>query len=616
MAQQKQIVNTYISSGFPGDGRQNFMDTIGLFKDLEKQHDFKKFGLTASAINNPAANDFKTEEAKAVSITERASRESKTGDDANTIRAFLNIATNSEVYIPRPPTSSITWGRVTAATAATAGALFHGVAPTAETDVGNNTSTRAQKYDTPWIHKCYFKFLNASSEEKYWRITAVYSKNSNPIRRARKKAEQVGGRNYRQKQSWRKYKLFAAKIDSNSHKHVLKGINLLRALEIPNHSMCVRDMEGGAGAFFKAIRGKNPTIVVGPNQGDTYNAARDLMRMYSYADCVTDSDPNKSKVYCDNFGIFNTDSQVIISAITNKRQITVKAHNPQLRMKFNITHTTSSQPQKSWQTYSNTPKQIAAGKNGNINLRIGKVKQVWSQPSTIPSPKAALNPSVFIIPNAPEDNEAAEIVNSWEEVPHTNTGASPPLRDDIEGEDDPNVLRGMLQNRGLSQSEIDDLSDGELKEAVLKSCGYSEFYEILDTFSDSGLSPISLQSAAYGLQRKQGGDRFQGWQVRNLKNITNPVVEHCWNFNGRDAPSPMPKQDINGTSYYGSQPSLASIWTRGQTENNLEGDAFVITGDIPFLCWCLRNDVNVLFGSLGDEKTPENPKFVYFRRQD
>ena len=130
----------------------------------------------------------------------------------------------------------------------------------------------------------------------------------------------------------------------------------------------------------------------------------------------------------------------------------------------------------------------------------------------------------------------------------------------------------------------------------------------MDTTVSSGLSPISLQSAAYGLQRKQGGDRFQGWQVRNLKNITSRVVEHCWNFDGRNAPVPMAQQNIGGTLYYGPQPSLASIWARGN------GDAFVITGDIPFLCWCLRNDVNVLFGSLGDRN--ENPKFVYFRVQD
>jgi hypothetical protein len=603
---QRGKVEKYISSVFPNAPGISWMNTIGLFKDLEKQHDFGKFGLTATAINDDAADYFKTEEAKAVSITEAASKESETGDDANTIRAFLNIATNSEVYIPRPPTSSITWGRVTASAATTAGAFFHGAAPTGEI-ISPNISSRAQKYDTPWIHKCYFKFLNASSEEKYWRITAVYSKNLHPIRRAKNQALRKGPKG---SDAWVKYKLFAARMDLNSYKHVLKGINLLRALEIPNHSMCVRDMEGGAGAFFKAIRGRNPTIVVGPNTGDTYDDTRDLMRMYSYADCVTDSDPNKSKVYCDNFGIFNTDSQVIISAITNKKQITVKAHNPQLRMKFNITHTTGGGPQKSWKTYSNTAKQISAGKNGNVNLRIGKVKQVWSQPSTIPDPKVVLNPSAFIIPNAPEDNEAAEIVNSWEEVPHTNTGASPPLRDDIEGEEDPDILRGILQDRGLSQSEIDDLSDDdELEEAVLKSCGYPEFYEILETFSDSGLSPISLQSAAYGLQRKQGGDRFQGWQVRNLKNITSRVVEHCWNFDGQNAPTPMPKRSISGTSYYGTQ-TLGGIWTRGQ------GDAFVITGDIPFLCWCLRNDVNVLFGSLGDEGTPENPKFVYFRVQD
>lgn len=606
MAQQKQIVNTYISSGFPGDGRQNFMDTIGLFKDLEKQHDFKKFGLTAGAINNPAANYFKTEEAKAVSITPTQSQASQTGNDSNTIRAFLNIATNSEVYIPGLASGwANAWGRIPSGDLPQT-VTFHNAVPTGER-LSQNTSDKAQKYNTPWIHKCYFKFLNASNQEKHWRITAVYSKNLSKVRQEKKKALKKGPKG---SVAWVKYKRFAARMDSNSYKHVLKGINLLRALEIPNHSMCVRDMEGGAGAFFKAIRGKNPMEIIGVHSPTPHNPATVYARLYSYADCVTDSDPNKSKVYCDNFGIFNTDSQVIISAITNKKQITVKAHNPQLRMKFNITHTTGGGPQKSWQTYSNTAKQISAGKNGNVNLRIGKVKQVWSQPSTIPDPKVVLNPSAFIIPNAPEDNEAAEIVNSWEEVPHTNTGASPPLRDDIEGEEDPDILRGILQDRGLSQSEIDDLSDDdELEEAVLKSCGYPEFYEILETFSDSGLSPISLQSAAYGLQRKQGGDRFQGWQVRNLKNITSRVVEHCWNFDGQNAPTPMPKRSISGTSYYGTQ-TLGGIWTRGQ------GDAFVITGDIPFLCWCLRNDVNVLFGSLGDEGTPENPKFVYFRVQD
>lgn len=548
---QKQIVNTYISSGFPdAPGLANWMNTIGLFKDLEKQHDFGKFGLTFTIINHRNANDFKTEEAKAVSITPARSIASRTGNDANTIQAFLNIDTNSKVYIPGLASGwANAWGRILIGDLPQT-VTFHGAAPTSETGIDQNTSNRAQKYNTPWIHKCYFRFLNASSQVKYWRITAVYSKNLHPIKRARQKALNNGGK---ASAAWVKYKNYAVKMGGLSHKHVLKGINLLNALEIPNHSMCVRDMEGGAGAFFKAVRGKNPTIVVGPNQGNTYNAARDLMRMYSYADCVTDSDPNKSKVYCDNFGIFNTDSQVIISAITNKRRATVKAHNPQLRMKFNILHTTNGMP-ASWRT-ATTPAQIGKGKNGNVNLRVGKVKQVWSQPASIPAPKAGLAPSAFIIPNAPEDNEAVEIVSSWEE----------------------------------------------------KNAG-NNFAEILDTTANSGLSLTSLQSAAYGLQRKQGGDRFQGWQVRNLKNITSPVVEHCWNFNGRNAPTPMARQDIGGTLYYVPHPSLASIWARGN------GDAFVITGDIPFLCWCLRNDVNVLFGSLGDGN--ENPKFVYFRVQD
>ena len=610
---QRGKVEKYISSVFPNTPNIDWVNTIGLFKDLEKQHDFGKFGLTATAINADAANDFKTEEAKAVSITEPASRESETGDDGNTIQAFLNIATNSKVYIPGLASGwANEWGRVTDAEVNATNALFHGAAPTGENVLPNN-SNRGQKYDNPWIHKCYFKFLNASSEEKYWRITAVYSKNLHPIRRARKKALQKGQKG---SPAWVKYKLFSARMDLNSYKHVLKGINLLRALEIPNHSMCVRDMEGGAGAFFKAIRGRNPTIVVGPNTGDTYDDTRDLMRMYSYADCVTDSDPNKSKVYCDNFGIFNTDSQVIISAITNKKQITVKAHNPQLRMKFNITHTTGGGPQKSWKTYSNTAKQISAGKNGNVNLRIGKVKQVWSQPSTIPSPKAALNPSVFIIPNAPEDNEAAEIVNSWQQARHYPPPHPPIPRATIE-----QLYKGIKKNEAIDnlkkflrqrgQNFAQNLGLNELKQKALNLTGWHLFSEILNTSSDSRLSPISLQSAAYGLQRKQGGDRFQGWQVRNLKNITSPVVEHCWNFDGQNPPTPMPQtQNAQGTLYYGSQPNLQSIWARGQ------GDAFVITGDIPFLCWCLRNDVNVLFGSLGDERTPENPKFVYFRVQD
>ena len=179
---QKQIVRDYLSGQFPGDGRPNFMDTIGLFKDLEKQHDFGKFGLTANAINHDDANDFKTEEARAVSITPAQSRASQTGNDANTIQAFLNITANSKVYIPGLASGGPrTWGRVTASAVTTAGALFHGAAPTVEI-ISANTSSRAQKYNTPWIHKCYFKFLNASNQVKYWRITAVYSKNLYPIK--------------------------------------------------------------------------------------------------------------------------------------------------------------------------------------------------------------------------------------------------------------------------------------------------------------------------------------------------------------------------------------------------------------------------------------------------
>ena len=610
---QRQKVEEYISSVFPNSSGIDWVDTIGLFKDLEKQHDFGKFGLTATAINADAANDFKREEAKAVSISETSSILTKTGDDVNTIQAFLNIHANSKVYIPEvAPGGALTWGRVSHTAVAATGALFHGVAPTVETDVGKNTSKQGQKYNTPWIHKCYFKFLNASNQEKHWRITAVYSKNLGPIRRARAKALKEG----KDSPVWRKYKVWAARMDSISNLHVLKGINLLRALEIPDHSMCVRDMEGGAGAFFKAIRGRNPRIVVGLNNGGTYDATRDLMRMYSYADCVTDADPNKSKVYCDNFGIFNADSQVIISAITNKNQITVKAHNPQLRMKFNITHTTGGGPQKSWQSYKNTPTQISAGKNGNVNLRIGKVKQVWSQPATVPDPyHQILNPSAFIIPNASEDNEAAEIVDSWQQAHHYSATPTTPrsvieqLYKGKKKSDAITELKKFLRRENVAFSKKEGIN--ELKKKALNHTGWHLFSEILNASTDSGLSPISLQSAAYGLQRKQGGDRFQGWQVRNLKNITSQVVEHCWDFDGQNAPLPLPKQnDANGTSYYGSQPSLASIWARG------DGDAFVITGDIPFLCWCLRNDVNVLFGSLGDERTPENPKFVYFRCQD
>ena len=68
---QKQDVRNYLSGQFPGEAGQAANAVAGrldIFKGLEGQHDFGKFGLTAVKFNLAAADAFKREEAKAVTI--------------------------------------------------------------------------------------------------------------------------------------------------------------------------------------------------------------------------------------------------------------------------------------------------------------------------------------------------------------------------------------------------------------------------------------------------------------------------------------------------------------------------------------------------------------------
>ena len=630
-ALQRKDVRDYLSGQFPGEqggqGSQAALAVAGrlcLFKGLEGQHDFKKYGLNAGKFNATGANAFKSEEAKAVTIGKNESMNSRTGDDSNTVQTFFNVNSNALIYCPGPPQGGALWGRV-AHNHVPGGVTFNGSHPEPSL-FPSNTSNHNQTYsNNPWKHRCYFKFLNASNQEKHWRITAVYSKNNGPIYDLRQKFPTRPTKEQKASFAWRDYKNVKRSMENASHQHVLKGVNLLRALEIPDHSICVRDMEGAAGSFFRAVRGRNaddnapdrPGMLLGgtPRQ---FVAADDFMRMYSYADPVTDADPN-GKIYCDNFGIYNVDSQVIISAVVNKQTIIVKGQNANLRMNFNISHKSTRIRPTSWHD-ANTRAAWQKGTNGLTSLRLGKIEQNWNQPTsmTLPGGSIGLTPSTFQIPSAFEDNRINSIVKKWEEVYHS-TGTPSETRASIEAlfklKPDHNAIKELSEFLTTRHVGVDKKwTKKDLLKKALNHTGWHLFSEILDDRGVSKLSATSLQSAAYGLQRKAGGDRFQGWQVRNLMrgNITSPVNEYCWNWDptGATAPIQMPVQEAETENQvYGSHANLQTILSRGR------GDAFVITGDIPFLCWCLRNDVNVLFGSLGEYGT-ENPKFIYFRVQD
>jgi len=101
------------------------------------------------------------------------------------------------------------------------------------------------------------------------------------------------------------------------------------------------------------------------------------------------------------------------------------------------------------------------------------------------------------------------------------------------------------------------------------------------------------QEQLEGMLKKRSGDQFQGWITKNLlTRLTDPVnVYYFFRPAGKNwSLSEQPKV------------RLASLQTNGQL-----GDKFVMTGDFPFLCFCIEClGVSVLF--------KEESKIIYFRR--
>jgi hypothetical protein len=89
----------------------------------------------------------------------------------------------------------------------------------------------------------------------------------------------------------------------------------------------------------------------------------------------------------------------------------------------------------------------------------------------------------------------------------------------------------------------------------------------------------------FSFLQKRSGDAFQGWITKNIIKVGN-VTELYYKKEGRF------------TQYVARNPIEAYI--------NLGGDIFTITGDYPYLCFCIENGISVLFS--------EQNQFIYFKR--
>ena len=481
------------------------------FSPLEKQHDFNKDkcgNISASIINHQNSDDFKRTEAEIVSIHGETNRESWAFCDSPSIQAILNIRTNSRLYWPGElGNGGAPWGRITRLAAATATATEldavvnpPGLSPNGE-DVApyiNLTTPPVQQKKGVWS-RCYYQCDNDKGVRKIWKISSVVT------------VDYLGKK--------------------SSAERLPKGANILTALGIPNNSICVVDAQGSAGNFLTMLQQRNPTgrDFGAPGTQDLAMINNNTAQLYVYMDPVIQADP-ATKVNFTNKSLFNSTGNVMLRALVNRSEMTVRGDNGQLRMRYDIKHKMTGRK--------------GGQKGRELNLgQFGAITQTWCHTGTTP---------------AQPDGGALSVADriKWYNL----------------------TVKDANKNNSIAQLG-------------------KKFRTYRTHQTGGGFNPRTeglKRAAALNFQRKAGGDRFQGWTAKTIRNYTGNVQQYFWLKNVQNR--------------WEAQTALRQF----PSIINEEGDTFVVTQDIPFLVWCLKNNVNALFGSAGSAGS-EYRKFVYFK---
>lgn len=112
-------------------------------------------------------------------------------------------------------------------------------------------------------------------------------------------------------------------------------------------------------------------------------------------------------------------------------------------------------------------------------------------------------------------------------------------------------------------------------------------------------SKHTFDDAILALMRKRSGDLFQGFLTKHFKRITNGirVRQYSRAYNTNKPTRPLEIDHNNRQSF-----SIQKILDKA-------GDILTVTGDYPYLTWCLENGVNVLF------RAPGTQNIFYFKIQ-
>ncbi len=456
----------------------------------EQQHDFARVGVTAAVLNNPESSEYKKTETDIVTISESKSAESVSHEDGPTIQGFLCIRNNYDVHWPNPLPDDPMVRRIQ--------------------DIQRPLQVRQWTALTPQIvqtlkgmwSRCIVEITNDKGTPQRWRISSVVTLEPSLT---------LGGWN--------------SKTD-RIHR-LPKGRNLLQALDIPNESICIVDAQGSAGNFLKDLKLQNSEkYYQGGKKSD-----EDKPTIYLYINPVIQADP-ATKIKHTNKALFNADGDVELKALVSRRDVIVQANNGQLRMRYNIKH--SSKGLATVGSRTSLPTSL-----------LGRIQQTWSAVAKDGESPASLQRRSIVVKDANQHNKISHVAKKFGRY-----------------------VKGSANNQYFRPPAT------------------------------------ARRGVALGFQRKAGGDRFQGWTTNNIRQ--GPVTVYSYAKDGRS-------WKTRNSSGFGPPDSMDINSFRN------EGiDEFVVTQDVPFLFWCLKNDVNVLFGSPGsaarEDFIGEPRKYIYFKK--
>ena len=472
----------------------------------EQQHDFAKVGVTAAVLNHSQSSEYKKTETDIVTISEEASAASLSYEDGPTIQGFLCIENNYDVHWPNPPSGDRLVRRT------------QDIQPPPQNPTWNSKNIK-QILKGTWS-RCIVEITNDKGTTQPWQISSVVTLEPS--------LDQGG---------------WFTKTDRIDR--LPKGRNLLQALDIPNGSICIVDAQGSAGNFLKDLKLQNSTKYYTENSPlarARYSRGPEKPKIYLYINPVIQADP-APKIKHTNRALFNAEGDVELQALVSRTDVSVQANNGQLRMRYDIKHSSKGLGADNSRTALGT-------------TLLGRIQQTWTAVQKV-------------------SGERKETVQSQK-------------RRSL-------VVKDANKNNSINQ--IAKKFDSYVKDNAFFRPG----------------SAGTKRGAALGFQRKAGGDRFQGWTTNNIanNNVTVNVTVYSYGKDGSRWKTRAIKQESNGFGPPESRPIT-------DFTNVDEIEEFVITQDIPFLFWCLKNDVNVLFGSPGsaarDDFIGEPRKYIYFKK--